>query len=164
MKASALKKQGVDFSNLELVPVDLESASLSAGLKRSGFRPESITVLVAEGLLMYLTPTEVESVFVLFRDCVVRSRFVFTTMELRKGGAPAFGRVEKLTALKLRLWGEPFQWGIVPEEIPAYLDRHGLNVLESMGWKQLEGRYLKELGIDTSSLTRLEQFTVAERD
>ncbi len=75
--------------NLFFIPLDLARARLeTALLSCAAFRRDAKTLFIAEGVLMYLAPGEVDELFRSVRDSgVCETRFVFTFMEPRRRGA-----------------------------------------------------------------------------
>lgn len=116
---SAAKARGVEGEgwppNLELLAADLGRRSLSTVLMESDRWDESRpTVIVAEGLLFYLTDQQVGD---LLRSAAASvpagSRLAFS-----------FKVPDDRSILKrlMRLTGEPFRSEVAPENLPSYLD------------------------------------------
>jgi methyltransferase (TIGR00027 family) len=80
------------------------------------------TVIVAEGLLMYLPP---EAVGKLFEQCAAvtgaGSRVAFTYVGALADGRPDVGPWTWLVTWFLKLSGEPWLWGIRPEALGPFL-------------------------------------------
>lgn len=47
----------------------------------------------------------------------------------------------RLTA-DLRLYGQPWTFGFKPEEVPAYLAKNGLHLLNDLGAAEYRGKYM----------------------
>jgi methyltransferase (TIGR00027 family) len=118
-----------ELHNLRLVEADLARQKLE-----DVCRPAKDSVVVIEGLLMYLTEAEVARLFDAVRDC---RRIVFTVMD-----APAFRNATPLVSRLLAAWREPFKSLLRPGEAPAFLERFGLRLRSVTGDEDLRKRYL----------------------
>lgn len=80
------------------------------------------TVIVAEGLLMYLSE---EAVGRLFKQCAavtgVGSRIAFSYIGRRTDGRPDAGSWTWLVLWMLKIAGEPWLWSIEPEKVGSFL-------------------------------------------
>lgn len=125
------KAKGIDAmgprSNLHLIAEDLGKRRLVEVLRANdAWNPTATTVIVAEGLLMYLRP---EAVGVLFEQCAAitgaGSRIAFSYVGTRADGRPDAGPWTRLVLWILELSGEPWLWSIRPEELGAFLNGTG---------------------------------------
>ena len=57
-------------------------------------------------------------------------------------GRACFKNASQLLDLWLGFRGEPFQWGIRHEELPAFLEQHGFSLAEITTPESLRARYL----------------------
>ena len=126
LKAKGIQTMG-PRKNLHLIPVDLGKRKLVDVLEASeSWDPAAQSVIIAEGLLMYL-PTE--AVPDLFRQCAKvtggDSRIAFTYIPAGVDGRPDVGRWTGLMLWLQKLIGEPWNWSIRPEELPQFLERTG---------------------------------------
>ena len=84
------------------------------------------TVIIAEGLLMYLSP---ESVRDLFCQCAtiagVGSRIVFSYIPTGADGRPDAGRCTGFMLWLQKVTGEPWIWSIRPEGLDSFLKGTG---------------------------------------
>jgi methyltransferase (TIGR00027 family) len=115
------------LTNHELIAVDLGARRLEEALRPTNVWSESdATVIVAEGLLMYLSPQEVGA---LLEQCAEvtgpGSRIAFTYVGRRHDGAFDAGPWTWLLLRLLEASGEPWRWGVRPDELAAVLDRWG---------------------------------------
>jgi len=99
------------------------------------------TVIVAEGLVMYLPPEAVRN---LFCQCAViagvGSRIVFTYIPTGTDGRPDVGRWPGLMLWLQKAIGEPWIWSIRPEELGLFLKESGwTNTLEMAGTTDKHG-------------------------
>lgn len=125
-KAGGIAAMG-ERPNLCLVAEDLQEHSLRSALNGVAAWDDKIpSVVLAEGLLMYLPPSAVEE---LFRQCAATtgpgSRIAFTYLGLRPNGSPDAGPWTWLLQRILRSSGEPWLWGVRPEELSSFLEANG---------------------------------------
>lgn len=84
------------------------------------------SVILAEGLVMYLSP---EAVFKLFCQCAELvghgSRIAFSYIPTGSDGRPDAGRWTGLMLWLQKAIGEPWVWSVCPQELDAYLHDAG---------------------------------------
>ena len=126
-----LKAKGIDAmgrrDNLCLIAEDLDQHKLSDVLKNNASWNQSArTVIVAEGLLMYLAH---EAVRELFCQCATiagaGSRIAFSYIPAGADGRPDAGRWTGLVLWLQKAIGEPWIWSIQPEELGPFLKELG---------------------------------------
>jgi methyltransferase (TIGR00027 family) len=129
-----LKAEGIEAmrprANLYLKAEDLEKRQLSDVLRADArWQTNARTVILAEGLLMYLPPRAVEQ---LFDQCAAvtgaGSRIVFTYVGTLPDGRPDAGPWTAAVLGVLRLGGEPWLWSIRPEDLGPFLERAGWTI------------------------------------
>ena len=128
---SRLRTRGIKAmgqrDNLYLIPEDLGKRKLVDVLKANeSWDQEAQTVIVAEGLVMYLPS---EAVRDLFGQCAAvagaGSRIAFTYICTGADGRPDAGRCTGLVLWILKVTGEPWLWSIRPEELGRFLEETG---------------------------------------
>ena len=133
-----LKAKGIDAmgrqDNLCLIAEDLGLRKLVDVLKSNELWDESApTVIIAEGLVMYLPEEAVQD---LFRQCAVitgeGSQIAFSYIPTGADGRPDVGRWTGLMLWLLKLIGEPWLWSIHPEELEMFLAELGWNYAPSL--------------------------------
>lgn len=151
--------------NLHLLELDHAKAGVADVVPSlPGWRPEADTLLLAEGLTMYLQVAEVDALFAFLREHAgARSRFAFTFMEPQRDGRVDFPGSTPFVRPWLRLVGEPFTWGIRREELPSFLAARGFSLLEVVGADLLRQRYLAPAGLASRRLAAGEFVAVARR-
>ena len=126
-----LKAQGIDamgqHGNLCLIAEDIGKRRLTDVLKTNASWDQSAqTVIVAEGLVMYLPP---EAVRDLFCQCAVisgvGSRIAFSYIPTGADDRPDAGRWTGLMLWLQKAAGEPWTWSIRPEELGPFLEETG---------------------------------------
>jgi methyltransferase (TIGR00027 family) len=141
-----LKAKGIDAmgqrKNLCLIAEDLGKRKLKDVLKTSQLWDQSVrTVIMAEGLVMYLTP---EAVRDLFCQCAVvagtGSRIAFSYIPSGANGRPDAGRWTGLMLWLQKVAGEPLTWSIRPEELGLFLEKTGWKIaLGQLGTTRKQG-------------------------
>lgn len=142
---SAAKARGVTAEgqpeNMIQIAADLGEHALSKVLsKNDRWDASQPSVIVAEGLLQYLTDEEVCGLFREVAGCTApHSRIAFTHM-------PPDPR--KLMPMVLRLIGEPFRSAVRSEDLPDYIDGTGWAIISE---------------VDSDPAHGIERYAVAER-
>jgi methyltransferase (TIGR00027 family) len=126
LKAKGIEAMG-QRDNLYLIAEDIGKRKLVDVLKNNkSWDQEAQTVIIAEGLLMYLPPSAVHD---LFRQCAsitgTGSRIAFTYIGKRADGRPDAGRCTGFLLWTLKVNGEPWLWSIQPEQINQVLKANG---------------------------------------
>ncbi len=113
--------------NLHLIPEDLGKRQLVDVLKANvSWDRTARTVIVAEGLLMYLPPAAVRDLF--GQGAVITgngSRIAFTYIGTDADDQPDVGQWTGLILWLLKLSGEPWHWSIRPVELGRFLENTG---------------------------------------
>lgn len=112
--------------NLFLNPEDLSRRRLVDVLgEHAAWDSSAKTVIVAEGLVMYLPERAVED---LFRQCASMvadgSRFAFSYIPSGPDGRPNVGRWTGLMLWLQKAIGEPWLWSIFPDQLEGFLRRN----------------------------------------
>ena len=134
-----LKARGIESmgrrKNLRLVAEDLGKRKLSDVLKTDkSWDLSAQTIIIAEGLVMYLSP---EAVRDLFCQCAVvvgvDSRIAFSYIPAGADGRPDAGRWTGLLLYLQKVAGEPWEWSIRPEELGQFLEETGWTIAQEEG-------------------------------
>lgn len=124
LKEKAIKAMG-QKGNHHLIAEDLGQRQLGDVLQANAvWDSTAVTVIVAEGLLMYLPPTAVRA---LFDQCAtvtgVGSRIAFSYVGTTANGDPDAGPWTWLVLWLLQVIGEPWLWSIQPEALGPFLQQ-----------------------------------------
>lgn len=151
-------------SNLQFISLDLARGSLQRGLLScADYHPEMDTLFVAEGLLMYLAPAEVDLAFEFIRShSGAKSKFAFTFMETQSDGRIGFRESSRAVDAWLRLRNETFKWGSTRARIVDFLAARGFAVREIVGSETLRNKYLTSEQLRHLSLADGECICVSE--
>jgi methyltransferase (TIGR00027 family) len=143
-KRRALERRALPGTNLRFLPVDFTRERLEDRLPAlPGCDAKAKTLFVAEGVLMYLRPEEVDGVFDGLRGRAgATGRFAFTFMEPQANGRIAFRNASWLVTLWLRWRGEPFRWGLRRDQLPTFLAARGFSLRDLATPATFRDRYL----------------------
>jgi methyltransferase (TIGR00027 family) len=130
-------------SGIRRIGVDFQKDDLKNRLAGEGCLANVRTLFIWEGVTNYLDIRSVEAIFNFFaRDASVGSRIIFTYVHAgilnRSFLAPG---VSRLTAV-LSAYGEPWTFGFLPEEVPAYLTKKGIRLLADLGAAEYRAKYM----------------------
>jgi methyltransferase (TIGR00027 family) len=164
-KRETVEQDKAGSRNLVFQPADLARQPLEEALSCiPAYRRGANSVFVIEGVLMYLTHTEVSALFRVFSaHGGTGSRVVFTVMEPMAGGHIDFHNATPLVKRLLRLWREPFTCGIAAAELPAFLHRFGLVPDIVANADTLRSRYLADFAGDPPVTARGELVCIADK-
>ncbi len=126
LKAKGIEAMGLR-DNLYLLAEDLGERRLVDVLETDeSWDKDARTVIVAEGLVMYLPEKAVQD---LFTQCAVitgaESRIAFSCIPTGEDGRPDAGRHTGLVLWILKASGEPWLWSIRLEELGSFLEATG---------------------------------------
>ncbi len=164
VKRRGVEQLGVGGPNHHFVPLDLTRTTLDETLTGcDAFRAGERSVFLAEGLLMYLRPEDVDRVFAVARELTAPgSRFAFTHLRVDERGRPTIGRMDWAVRLKLRAIGEPFYWGLALDGRESFLEPRGFRLVDAVGPPEHRARTLEPLGLGAERIADFEWFAVAE--
>ncbi len=165
------KRVGVDRigaarGNLRLLGIDLAANPLPDALARAGWDSGARSVVVAEGILMYLDEAAVvDFLTAVHRTTGPGSLLVFTWMRGGAGGRPDMGVYGRVLATAVALLGEPFRWAVPDHETLAdVLAARGFAYVPDPQRCDLVRRYLAPAGLPDGGESALpELMAVASR-
>ncbi len=126
-----LKARGIEAmgqrENLCLISEDLSKRKLVDVLAaKESWDQSAKTVIIAEGLVMYLPPEAVRGLFCQAAEITgVGSRIAFSYIPTGSDGRPDAGRWSGLMLWLQKAIGEPWIWSIRPEELGLFLEESG---------------------------------------
>jgi methyltransferase (TIGR00027 family) len=128
---------------LRRVEIDFERESFAERLRAEGFAAGAPTFFVWEGVSMYLTRRAVKDTLTALRDLGgAGSELAADFWHLVDGPDPA-SFVRRMSPNLLALFGEPFRFGIHPEDVGPFLERQRMAVRDVVEAGELERRYLR---------------------
>ena len=147
----AVKRCALDPApNLHFQPVDLATGSLAAAMNACpGFSRARASIVIAEGLTMYLSADRVAAM--LQNSAALAGpagQVIFTFMEQATDGSICFRGENPLVRWWLKARREPFLWGVSRDALPAWLEENGLRCTVVAGDRELRAEILtpRELG------------------
>ncbi|MGE0388116.1 MAG: class I SAM-dependent methyltransferase [Gammaproteobacteria bacterium] len=126
-RRACLIEHGALTPNLHVLGVDFQREHFADRLAQAGYDPALRTAFIAEAVLEFLSPEEVDTLFAFVRDrSAPGSRIVFS-FALPK--AQSDDRLAHMRAQNQQ-GGERFGFGLRPEELDGFLAARGLRRLE----------------------------------
>jgi methyltransferase (TIGR00027 family) len=128
-KRTVLREQALPVPpRLSFVPVDLKTDDFIKKLENAGFNQKLRSLFISEGLLYYLTETDVDKLLTaIAMNCIPGSRLCFDYM------------TSKLLSVNP---GEPIQFWLEKTKMESYLTARGLRILDHLDNKAMIRRYL----------------------
>jgi methyltransferase (TIGR00027 family) len=162
-KRAGIEGAGLSRPNHHLVALDLAAHTLAEALATTPWRAGERSVVVAEGLLMYLEPDDVRRFTLAVAQCTGEgSRLAFSSMDADERGRPHLAVLDAPVRFALRLAGERLRWGIRPSDVPEFLRASGLRALAQPSADELRERYFDPLGLKDEPLIAYEHLVLAE--
>lgn len=164
VKRQSLAVRGLPHANLQLLPVDFTHQTLSQSLLACPlYDPKQDALFIAEGVLMYLEPGDVDGLFAFVREHSGRgSQFAFTFMS-RWGNRIGFAKGSPLADFWLHTRGEPLRWGTKPDQLPGFLAERGFELQALAGPQAFRRLYLEPCGLSHVPLAQGEYVCLAQR-
>jgi len=133
VKQRRLQSAGLDLTGITFVAVDFERDDFNKRLSEAGFEPGQPSVVVWEGVSQYLASEAVSAVLQWAGRLAPKSCFIFTYVHqgVLDGTVP-FEGAQKVIA-KVEESGEPWRFGLRPEELADFLRERGLILLADYG-------------------------------
>lgn len=134
-------------SQVRFVPVDFDRDDLGAAMAAAGFRSETRTLFVWEGVTQYLTDAAVDATLRYISSTVPPgSRLVFTYVDRAIIDGSADLMITDTLRSELERHGEPWRFGIDPNHLRDFLEARGFELVEDVGADDYRTRYLEPLG------------------
>jgi methyltransferase (TIGR00027 family) len=160
-RARVQKLMGQLPSNVQLVPIDFERQNLAAVLAQHGYRADQRTFFVWEAVTQYLTEAAVRKVFDFLAQAAPGSKLVFTYVRQDFIDGVNLYDAEAIYQrfrVKQQLW----HFGMVPDQVAAFLAEYGWREVEQIGGQQFAERYIKPSGRDIP-VSEMERSVYAEK-
>ncbi len=111
--------------SIHLIPCDLANDQLPASLRQDPRK----TIVIAEGLMMYLSPATIERLLHEVRALSSHSvHFIFSYIRSWPAGRPGFRPSSRVIDAWLAWREEPFTWATTPDALPDLLRPHGFTL------------------------------------
>jgi methyltransferase (TIGR00027 family) len=135
-------------AHVTFAEIDFDRQGLASVIEASGFDRDARTFFLWEGVTNYLTEAAVDRTLrYLATAGQPGSRILFTYIHrgvLQDG--EAFEDARNPASVVERV-GEPWTFGIDPEELPTFLGERGLELIEDVGSLEYRARYMKPSGL-----------------
>lgn len=132
-------------ANLRFVPVDFEKDELITTLRAAGLDPGRRSLIVWMGVSYYLTPeamarslTEISAV----GDAEMRLTFDYVRRDVIDGTSRNLAALA--AARSVAFLGEPWLFGLGPEDVPHYLAGFGFTLIKDHEPEELRRKYCPE--------------------
>ncbi|MGH0028861.1 MAG: SAM-dependent methyltransferase [Myxococcota bacterium] len=126
------------------VPIDFLSERIDVKLLEAGFRPGARSFFVWEGVSMYLTREAVKETLRALRALAGLGSELAMDWWYLLDDPSALGTLHRATPSLLHLLGEPVTLSLHPEDVGAFLEREGYELLELADAAALEARYVRD--------------------
>ena len=143
-KVSILKNLGVNISRCKYEGLDLNNEQLSKKFNDLNLSVNEASIIVCEGVLMYLTEEKVKEFLMDLSFHFNNSKLIFTFMD-NDDGSFHFKGTSVLAKAWLSLVGEPFLWGIKPDQLELFLESCNMKLLEIMDTNEWANDNLVEI-------------------
>jgi len=138
----------VPEARVVFVPVDFERDALDDQLARAGHDPTRPTTWIWEGVVMYLTPADVEATL-----AVIARRSAPTSRLMVLYHSPAV--LLKIVGPIVRRLGEPLRSVFTAEQMRALLSRHGFTVVSDQDIRTIGAAMSREVRESTRPITHM---------
>jgi methyltransferase (TIGR00027 family) len=142
-KTAVVAGEGLDARGVVYVPVDFERDRLDRSLVASGFDPARPSVFVWEGVTNYLTAEAVDTTLATIRELAAPGSTLVVTY-VHAGvldGSVEFPEAGRWVQ-NVRRAGEPWTFGLVPGEVPAFLHTRGFELVADVSTRDADrGRF-----------------------
>ena len=133
-------------ANLTFVQIDFNRQSLEDVLRRAGFDPSQRCIFLWEGVTNYLTAEAVTAVMRFVASCAAGTELIFTYVHRLALDHPAtFPDAEKLLR-SLEQIGEPWTFGLLPDEVSDFLATSGLRLRQDVGSSDYRAQFMGQHG------------------
>src|SRR5271169_1923318 len=133
-------------ANLTFVQIDFNRQSLEDVLRQAGFDPSQPSIFLWEGVTNYLTAEAVVSVLRFVASCAAGSELIFTYVHRSAlDHSATFPDAEKLLR-SLKEIGEPWTFGLLPDEVSSFLSNTGLRLRQDVGSSDYRAQFMGRRG------------------
>ena len=143
-KKKLLKKAAIELPNgLVFAPIDFHTDDLQKVLYKAGYDPTKKTLFLWEGVSMYLEEQAVTDMLKFVSEkSAPESKIAFDYFDkaILEENFDSYGAKE--IAAEVKKSGEPFKFGIDPQEIEQFTQDHGFRLASLMTPLQMEKDYL----------------------
>jgi methyltransferase (TIGR00027 family) len=128
-------------ANVVRVEIDFETQVLADVLAAAGLDVGGLTFVTWEGVPMYLSRVAVKATLDAVRELTGPGSLIAHDMWMLVDDPSPMGSVRRLAPAALSFIGEPVTFSVHPEEIGAFYDQRGFDVVEIVTGEDLVERY-----------------------
>ncbi|MRG94648.1 class I SAM-dependent methyltransferase [Polyangium spumosum] len=162
-KRRGVRGAGFERTNLHICAADLSKRSLGEVLRGTPWRSDARSVVVAEGLLMYLDVKDVKAFLGAIREhTTAGSHLAFSYVDGDDAGRPHLGTLDWPIRATLRIAGERMRWGIRPRELAGFVEAAGFRLVGQMDGEALRKKYLAPIGLPEEPVAAYEHLGLVE--
>lgn len=147
-KIKRLKSKKVGIPEyLKFFAIDFNNQTLEGVLSSAGYQNDQRTLFVWEGVSMYLETQSVKDTLTFIRQCSPPGTllaFDYAVSLSDKDVEKNYGAKEMLKSSKDKSNTEPFKFSLAENNMTAFLNEFGHNIVRHLNPDQLEQRYLKK--------------------
>jgi methyltransferase (TIGR00027 family) len=157
-KQRRLRELHADLAHVRFVQVDFDREQVAERLRIAGFNPSRRTIVVWDGVTNYLQREAVDAIAAWAGRLSRGSEFIFTYVHagVLDGTSSFHGAAEMLR--KVAQSGEPWTFGLRPEEVAGYLQPFGLRLITTLNAAEYR---LKTMGPEARQMRGYEFYNVA---
>ena len=144
-KKEKLRRTGIDCGHVVFAEIDFLHQSLAQVLEQAGFDGARPAFFIWEGVTNYLSEAAVRETLTYIGSLAPGTRLAFTYVHRNAIDSPEANVKSGISKL-LKKQGEPWTYGILPEELPALLWECNLKLLEDIGSVDYRKRYMYAQG------------------
>ena len=149
-------------SNVTLVPVDFNTQDIGEELKKAGYTLSSRTLFIWEGVTQYISREAVDNTLKYVARAASGSRIVLTyVLKSFIDGSQVPDGLKSVYNLVLKKKEPLWFCGFDPAEMPEYLSKFSLHLIEDVGPEEYLERYLRPRGRDLTVMA-IERAVLAE--
>lgn len=144
-KIERYKEKGITIpDNLIFIPIDFDKQNISDRLSECGFERNKKSLIVMEGLTMYLQPESIDNLFNILNDFTGEgSKIVFDFIYSSVLNHKNLYQGEKELVESASRNGEEFCFGLEKENVPEFLGKYGFGTLDISDSNTLKNRFFK---------------------
>ncbi len=162
LKIKKINKQKVTMpKNLKLIPIDFEIESFSEVLNKNNFKKNKSSLVLLEGLTMFLDPTSIDT---LFKDisnyCGKDSIIVFDYLyDSVLNNETNHGKEVTNTVSNL---GEEYKFGIPKGKVEEFVSQFGFELIEEFNADKLKKKFFSNKKSDNNKPIDLYSIVIAK--
>jgi methyltransferase (TIGR00027 family) len=159
-KLQLLSKAEIDVpDNVTMIPINFNKDSIEEALRNHGYNNDASTLILWEGVSMYLEPDAVEATLDFVsgnnKNTIV---FDYITSVTEDNTGSLYGVKQFMETWTKHREGEPFRFSVEEQTIERLLNQHGLKLIDSMDSNDIHNAYLSK---EHDQITGFFRFAVA---